>query len=556
MKKLSATLIAGVIGIAGAGTARADERATLEQLRETALGIVEGLVEQGVLTRAKADEIVRKALERAKAVAAQPPVVAQPPATAEGTNVVRVPLVPEAVRTEMREQIKQEVLTFAKAERWGDPAALPSWLDRVQLEGDLRFRYQVDKLDDSNASPLEFAGAAIDTGTTRIASYTTVASNGLPSANTREDRERLRLRARLGVLARVNEHWGVGLRLGTGSTGSGPVSTSQTLGQNGSTYGVVIDRAYLRYEPGQWLSASAGRIPNPFYSTNLVWNDDLNFEGVAATVRYPDLRRFEPFVTLGYFPLRESSPPATSERSFAGAQTGFSAKITGDWAWRFGLAYYHFSRLEGRVENDFAELDTLGYGRYEYPASLRQRGNTLFRTNSITDASTTNLWGLASKFKVQNLTTSLDWGAFDPFHVVLTADVVRNSGFDRDEIFARTGHRIEDGSNRGYQVRLSAGNPIVRASRDWQVYFGYRKLGSDAVLDAFTDTDFGLGGTNSKGFFVGATVGLLYDATLSLRYLAARSIDSPTLRRDSSTGAIARDEFRADVLQLDLNARF
>ncbi len=548
MNRLIATLTAGLIGMSNAAHAQVDERATLEQLRATLSATIDALVEQGVLTRAQADEIVRKATERARA--------ANAPAAPVAADVVRVPYVPEAVRADIREQIKQEVIATAKAERWGDPGAVPSWLDRVQVEGDLRLRYQADKLDDGNASPVEFASAAVDNGLTRAASLATFGSNGLATGNTTEDRERLRVRARIGVIARVNEDWGAGVRIATGTSGSGATNTNQTLGQNGTTYGVVIDRAYLRYEPGPWLTASGGRIPNPFFSTNLVWNDDLNFEGVAVTARYPEWRRFEPFATVGYFPLREAVPPATPERHYAGAQVGFLAKLTGELDWRLGLAYYRFNNVEAHIEDDYAETDTVGYGRYEYPSALRQRGNTLVRTNSATDTSTTSIWGLASKFALQNVTTSLDWSAFDPYHVVLTGDVVRNSEFDRDEIAARTGVRLDDGDNRGYQVRVAIGSPSVQASSDWQLYFGYRKLGSDAVLDAFTDTDFGLGGTNSKGYFIGASKGLKYNTTLTLRYLAARSIDTPTLRRDASSGALARDEFRADVVQVDLNARF
>ncbi len=560
--RFRASLIAGCLAAALASlhapAARADDRpdekASLEQLRETVSALLDSLVEQGVLTRAKADELLRNAQARAAATAqAQPATPAAPPVPA---NVVRVPYVPETVRNEMRDQIKEEVIAMAKAERWGDPGALPSWLDRIQFEGDLRLRYQADKPSESNASPYEYANAAYDNGLTRAASFTTLGANGLPTANTTETRERLRLRARFGLLARVNEHWGVGVRVGTGAAGSGAVSTSQTLGQNGSTYATVIDRAYVRYEPGEWMSASAGRLPNPFFSTNLVWNDDLNFEGVAATLRWPQARQFAPFGTLGYFPLRESNPPLATERSLAGAQVGFDARFAGDFSWRLGLAYYRYANLQARLEADYAEQDSVGYGRYEYPASMRQRGNTLVRTNASTDTSATSLWGLASKFELQNLTTALDWEAFDPVHVVLSADYVRNTGFDRAEILARTGARLTDGSDRGHQLRLTVGQPTVRASSDWQVALGYRKLGSDAVLDAFTDTDFGLGGTNNKGYFLTATLGLEYNTSVTLRYLAARSLDTPTLRRDASTGALARDDYKVDVFQIDLNTRF
>ena len=77
---------------------------------------------------------------------------------------------------------------------------------------------------------------------------------------------------------------------------------------------------------------------------------------------------------------------------------------------------------------------------------------------------------------------------------------------------------------------------------EWQAYFGYRHLERDAVLDAFTDSDFHLGGTDAKGYFIGGNYGLNKNASVGLRYLSADQIDGPPLA--------------IDVLQVDLNAKF
>ena len=72
--------------------------------------------------------------------------------------------------------------------------------------------------------------------------------------------------------------------------------------------------------------------------------------------------------------------------------------------------------------------------------------------------------------------------------------------------------------------------------------FTYRYLETDAVLDAFTDSDFGLSGTNLKGFIVGATLGLAEHVTLGARWMSADQVAGP--------------KFAVDVLQADLQAGF
>jgi hypothetical protein len=77
---------------------------------------------------------------------------------------------------------------------------------------------------------------------------------------------------------------------------------------------------------------------------------------------------------------------------------------------------------------------------------------------------------------------------------------------------------------------------------DWQLSLGYRRLGADAVPDAFTDSDFHLGGTNHKGFFVGAQYGLARNVWLNARWMSSNEIRGLPLS--------------IDVFQVYLNARF
>jgi hypothetical protein len=76
----------------------------------------------------------------------------------------------------------------------------------------------------------------------------------------------------------------------------------------------------------------------------------------------------------------------------------------------------------------------------------------------------------------------------------------------------------------------------------WRAFLGYRYLQRDAVIDAFTDSDFRLGGTDVEGFFVGGEFAFSPRVSLLARYLSGDEIDGLP--------------FGVDVWQLDLNTRF
>src|SRR3546814_8448449 len=64
----------------------------------------------------------------------------------------------------------------------------------------------------------------------------------------------------------------------------------------------------------------------------------------------------------------------------------------------------------------------------------------------------------------------------------------------------------------------------------------------DALLDAFTDSDFRLGGTNARGWTIGGTYGLRKNTNISVRWMNGEEISGPP--------------FRFYVLQADLNVIF
>lgn len=529
----------------------ADEREDLEKLRATVLSLIDTLVKTGILPRDRADLMMREAQQRSEVQLAKAPAVEVGP---DGKKIVRVPYVPEAVRTQMRDQIKAEVLAETRGAGGGGGAMLAEAGSRFQIEGDLRVRAEAIRPTDDN-SP----ASVVSLGNPDVTRAPDLWANA--NANTQLDQGRTRLRARLGFNFAVSDSVTAGLTVSTGGT-TGPTSTNQTMAQGASQtpgyfnkYSLVLDRAFVRYEPITGLSMTAGRMRNPFMATDLVWADDLNFEGFAMGWKAPGNTWMDSFVTAGWFPLSFSVPGAASDRSLLAIQAGAS--------WQFGVkenrlkvaaALYDYTGISGIKETTTDKSTVPDYVvRSEYGSGYRQRGNTLFRINSSPLVDPATNWGLASGFRELDLTASLDIAQFDPLHVILSGDLVYNLEFDRNDIKRRTGLDVRDGSGVGYLARVQVGAPTIKRAGDWNVSLAYRRLGSDAVVDAFTNSDFGLGGTNNKGFLLGGNYGLARNTWLTARWLSSQAIDSlvPVVRTDSPN-----TKYSIDTIQVDFNTRF
>jgi len=542
--RLVVLLLAGLM--AGPQIAQAQEREDLEKLRATVVGLINTLVKNGVMSREQADAMMREAQRAADTqLAAAPP----PDIGPDGKKIVRVPYVPEAVRTQMREQITAEVLAKTRGTGAAAPAGLTDAGSRFQVSGDIRLRAESIQQGSDNSKALDY----------KVGVLTRAADVYLDSnTNTQDDLDRTRIRARLGLLFAVNEQVTAGVTLSTGGL-TGPTSTNQTMasgsaqGSYFNRYTLSLDRAFVAMEPLQGLRLVGGRFANPFMSTDLVWADDLNFEGFAASYKMPLNNQLKGFASAGWFPLSFNSG-STSDRSLMGIQGGVD--------WRFGsqantlkvaMALYDYSGITGIKETTTA-TDASGYVvRSEYGANYRQRGNTLFVINSVPAGDQASNWGLASGFRELDLTASLDLALQDKIHLVLTGDVVTNLDFSRSKIRNRTGLDVSDGSDLGYMLKAQLGMPVISEAADWNVSVGYRRLGSDAVLDAFTSSDFGRGGTNNKGFTLGGSYGISKNTWLSARWMSSDLVDSMVPSHNGKSKPI---KFGVDTLQLDLNVRF
>ncbi len=528
--------------------AHAGERESLEQLRSTTVSLVNLLVQEGVLSKAKAEDLLRQASQDAVKAREKDALAeaekAQPNPQDAGVEkvidekMVRVQYVPDIVKQEIKDEIKKEVMTKLNYKA-GERLGLPDWIDRFQWEGDLRLRYQGDRFAEGNPS----------------ANIYNVANFNSPNqTNTTEDQDRMRIRARLGVNVKVNDWMKAGLRITTGSAND-PTSHNQTLGTKYAKHNFGLDLAYLKAEVKPWLNLVGGRFANPWLHTDLVWDPDLTFDGVAASFTPKITDSWSSFLTLGAFPLEQTEvrpynaltgvygKNKAKSKWMYGSQVGIKWTSPNLSTVKLGLAMYDFSNVEG-IKNT---VDDQAYDATT--PSFRTKGNSYYNITFNPTDDLTEKYGLVSKFRTLNLTGQVDIATFNPVHVILTGDYVRNIGFDAQEISNRTGLAPSKEVN-GYQVKLAVGMPNTYQANEWQAFAAYKYLEADAVLDSYTDSAFHLGGTNAKGWIVGASYGIDKNTWLTAGWFSADEI-SPRLSR-----GVAIAPLNIDVLRLDLIAKF
>lgn len=532
--------VAGVLfGMSTPAFAQAEGQA-LDELRNTVINLLEALVQKGVMTREQAQTMVDAAQKKASADAQ-----ARAAEDADAAGSVRVTYVPEIVRQQISEQVSadirddvtQQVVAQAKSDGWGVPGALPEWLRGVKLYGDVRSRIQGDLYADDNAANVYLNFNAVN------------AAGGIGQAgldaflNTSEDRERLVGRLRTGAVVQLGNSFSLDFRLAGGNRLS-PVSTNQTLGNYGERWDFGVDKAAVLWNPinsarDREFDLRFGRFANPFVTANeLLWDNDLTFEGLSATYAMDlfgrDAARIERglFLTVGAFPLQEVEL-SNEDKWLFGAQLGTEIALGEASRLRIATSYFDYDNITG-VRN------ALDSNIYDYTAPrFLQKGNTLFDIRNDNDPST-NLFALAGEYKIANASVLLDLG-FGDTHVMIGGEYVKNVGWDQQEVLQLTG-RLVDERVEGYDVGVVVGQPTLAALWDWRAFALYRYLERDAVLDAFTDSDFHLGGTDAKGYQMGFDLGLSRGAWLRLRYLSANEIDGPPLG--------------IDVWQLDVNGQF
>ncbi len=586
-RRTIATALAGSIACGAAAAGQGEEYLPVK--KSTFVNLLDLLVQKGVIEKKDARGLVKEAEDDARSEARKREVQADtegesraaaavPGQTQKAVNdkkSIHVGYVPEIVKNEIRNQVraelKSDVLKDAKQtaiqEKWAFTDLMPSWISRIHPYIDGRIRFSDEFYPSGNAPYFNWLAINNEGGISQA-----LAKNNA-FLNTTVDRLRIQERFRAGFDADISDAVKAGFRLTTTNFYS-PVSTNQTLANYDGNWIVALDRAFLQYDfkddkGNDWFTLWGGRIPNVFMSTEMMYSPMLSFSGLVGTFRYHfnqddsavssyhapsptsrngiNLGRQTPdsvFATLGILPIQNIDFSSRDKYMFA-AQAGADWLPFSDSRFKIATAYYDYKNIR-------AMRNSYDSPTYDWTApEFLQKGNSLGAINDAKNQSSCNtgalgaqnvcLVGLASGFQVLDVTAVFDYAGFAPNHVMLTGDFATNLAFDQNYIMTEFGDDISPETN-AYEVRLDVGRPELRRFNEWNFFFSYRYIERDALLDAFNDPIFHQGGTNTKGWSVGAQYALMTNTWFDLRWMSGDVISGPPLS--------------IDTLNFDLNAKF
>lgn len=324
----------------------------------------------------------------------------------------------------------------------------------------------------------------------------------------KDSRHRHRIRARFGIFAKVSDYTKVGIQLATGS--DDPVSTNQTLDDAFTTKNIGVDLAYFTTSlPNvEGLSITAGKFSNPFYKagkSELLWDSDFNPEGGAAEYK----REFDnTSLTLIGAGLWIDERSSGDDSWMAAGQVVVDHKLSNDkTSFAVGGSMYNYVNAEG-----FAPF-------YDAEDSF---GNSLAMVVNDTDTS----FVYASDYELLEVFGEISHKV-NRIPVTVMADYVSNTA--------------ADSLNTGWLVGLRVGK--AKKPGSWEFRYNYREVEKDAVLGAFTDSDFRGGGSDAKGHEVGGAFQIAANTAFHATYFVNKI-------------GLDAEESDFNRLQLDLQLKF
>ncbi|PBJ10530.1 MULTISPECIES: putative porin [unclassified Pseudomonas] len=351
-----------------------------------------------------------------------------------------------------------------------------AWAAKTQFKGDVRFRQE------------------------------NVHNDGVPN---NKDQDRQRIRARLGAYSEINPQVDTGIRIATGSNDDAR-STNQDLNNYFDKKQIWLDQGYIDYHPDaiKNLHLVGGKMPQQWVSMgDIIWDSDINPEGLAVTYKYPLSGSTELFGSAGHYTLKDNVDGEGVQfkhdlRLYAG-QLGARFAITDSMKMTLGGSLYAYDN------DDSSACPTSG--TVTTPCALAVNGNSP-----------------GEQFKLYEGFGQLDFSNL-PVPLSIYGQYVNNTDASNDQ---------DTGWLAGVKSKLYGFN----------VDYNYRDVQRNAVVGAFTDSDFANGFTGSRGSKLKVSYDLDKNFALGATYYMATS--------DQTNANINKKDSDINTLQLDAEAKF
>ena len=409
---------------------------------------------------------------------------------------------------------------------------LNSAVSELKLYGDLRMRYEYSDRD-AQLPPNAGGGANVS------------------------QLSRWRFRLRLNADFKLGEHVFGGVELQTNNQSDSP---NQTYGDGFSDYNIFISKAFMGWKPTDWLTLTGGKFSNPFYSSELTWDPDINPTGISEVIAFHKLVAGEPASGGGY------SKDGKSMKAVAPAELPWELTLVA------GQFIFDDNPESGGPDYDSSSdaylFETQLIGSYKFggtkvtlaPAWLTYVNGSLadvansnsFNDNAFVSGATRNLNLLLApgdiSFSAGGLKTKLFWD----FSYNLDGDGRVQDIYRLANTAGNPQHRTVD--DFAYLVGLQVGEN--KKSGDWSLATNWRQTGLGAVDPNLNDSDYAGSELNTRGVEAAISYNFSDFAIGTITYSYAWNIRNSLTGGEVTGGNAIGDANKFQLLQVDLAIKF
>lgn len=414
--------------------------------------------------------------------------------------------------------------------------------------------------------------------------------------------DRFRYRLRIGADVTLTDDWFLGVRLETSNGGrstnvtlsngattapfgkagtatssvvSGVTTTTTTVGGKTVVTGVktttttavtkvdfgstiFVGQLYLKYHPFSFLTLEGGKMPNPFVTTPMVWDPDINPEGMAEQFKYS----FGPF---------GGTPDKTvdGKDGKSTVEPGEPGNMSVDVFANFGQFEYDTASPQNQFNNTIGRNDTwlLGYqlgAKFNINKTMyAQVAPTLYQYTGEkgNDFSTFyngdpggNQTGI-NDLQVLDIPAEFGWTSWDiPFRVF--GDIAWN--LDGNGRAAAAGHPGMGDQNTAWMAGLAINK--IKKKGDWELMAYWQRSEQYSVDPNLVDDDIFDAHLNMQGVVVRGGYALTDAVILGLEYNHGEIINK-NLGTGGAGGTISNSSGTPtlrnyNLLQIDCNIKF
>lgn len=392
--------------------------------------------------------------------------------------------------SEAKELLSESTHTNAPpASKWKISDAIKS----IGLYGDVRVRYEHRSADNAPGSG--------ESGSTY-------------------DRDRFRYAVRIGIRGDLFNDFYYGLRV---ETSSNPRSPWVTFGDDSNPTPsaknsdmIAIGQAYLGWRPANWLDLTVGRMPMPLFVTPMIWDSDINPEGVAERFKH-SIGDVDLFANFGQFVYQNLNPDNQLNTFILAWQAGANVNLAKDVSFKAAPVLYNYT---GNGQNNGLNTPFSGQG-----LNGLNPNTTGYNQNGIN-----NLLVLEIPAELNFKLAQRNARLFGDFAYNFQGDDRARAAVGATAPAGNLPFAVT-GQNMAYQVGLGYGNlglvyGQTSKRNTWEARVYWQHVEQYAADVNLLDSDFFEGRANLEGIYAAFAYSITDGIIGTLRYGHARTVNN------------------------------